>query len=256
MAKRSLSDREMVEEERGEEEENESRSSAGDDCDGKTLTSTSSPNSQQLQTLRCQADDCDADLGSAKRYHQRHKVCEKHAKAAVVVVGGVHQRYCQQCSSFGLFSAIEIRIPFQGKDSNKRAGIAASRFHEISQFDDSKRSCRERLAGHNERRRKVPPDQQMEDPGRVPAVLQVKDGTHAHVPVVKNGPWKEKGSSEVIKIALPMNPTVKHFQIRQHHGGGFFFPPSHHESDYQSESWLAEVSCSSDRKEKKGRQAS
>ncbi|KAG9138428.1 hypothetical protein Leryth_012721 [Lithospermum erythrorhizon] len=29
-----------------------------------------------------------------------------------------------------------------------------SRFHEISEFDESKRSCRRRLAGHNERRRK------------------------------------------------------------------------------------------------------
>ncbi|WOK99731.1 squamosa promoter-binding protein 1-like [Canna indica] len=28
------------------------------------------------------------------------------------------------------------------------------RFHELSEFDDSKRSCRRRLAGHNERRRK------------------------------------------------------------------------------------------------------
>lgn len=28
------------------------------------------------------------------------------------------------------------------------------RFHEVSEFDDTKRSCRLRLAGHNERRRK------------------------------------------------------------------------------------------------------
>jgi hypothetical protein len=28
------------------------------------------------------------------------------------------------------------------------------RFHVVSEFDDSKRSCRRRLAGHNERRRK------------------------------------------------------------------------------------------------------
>lgn len=30
----------------------------------------------------------------------------------------------------------------------------ACRFHAISEFDDAKRSCRRRLAGHNERRRK------------------------------------------------------------------------------------------------------
>ncbi|GAV89475.1 SBP domain-containing protein [Cephalotus follicularis] len=76
--------------------------------------------------LGCQADECGTDLSDAKIYHRRHKVCERHAKAAVVLFKGIRQRFCQQCS----------------------------RFHEISEFDNSKRSCRSRLAGHNERRRK------------------------------------------------------------------------------------------------------
>ncbi|XP_022775485.1 squamosa promoter-binding protein 2-like [Durio zibethinus] len=83
----------------------------------------------------CQVDECGADLKDAKQYHRRHKVCERHAKAAFVLVKGIRQRFCQQCS----------------------------RFHEISEFDGAKRSCRDRLAGHNERRRKVHPDQQAED---------------------------------------------------------------------------------------------
>ncbi|KAH6773686.1 squamosa promoter binding protein-like 4 [Perilla frutescens var. hirtella] len=74
----------------------------------------------------CQAEDCTADMADAKPYHRRHKVCEFHAKAAVVLLSGLRQRFCQQCS----------------------------RFHEISEFDEAKRSCRRRLAGHNERRRK------------------------------------------------------------------------------------------------------
>ncbi|THU75049.1 hypothetical protein C4D60_Mb04t39810 [Musa balbisiana] len=74
----------------------------------------------------CQAEKCTADLAEAKRYYRRHKVCEAHSKAAVVIVASLRQRFCQQCS----------------------------RFHELSEFDDSKRSCRRRLAGHNERRRK------------------------------------------------------------------------------------------------------
>ncbi|XP_071695559.1 squamosa promoter-binding-like protein 3 [Rutidosis leptorrhynchoides] len=74
----------------------------------------------------CQADKCTVDLTEAKQYHRRHKVCELHAKAQAVLVAGTHQRFCQQCS----------------------------RFHELSEFDDAKRSCRRRLAGHNERRRK------------------------------------------------------------------------------------------------------
>lgn len=46
----------------------------------------------------CQAERCGADLTDAKRYHRRHKVCEFHSKAPVVVVAGLRQRFCQQCS--------------------------------------------------------------------------------------------------------------------------------------------------------------
>ncbi|KAF7825276.1 squamosa promoter-binding-like protein 7 [Senna tora] len=77
-------------------------------------------------TARCQVEGCHVALGNAKDYHRRHKVCEMHSKAPKVVVSGLEQRFCQQCS----------------------------RFHLVSEFDDSKRSCRRRLAGHNERRRK------------------------------------------------------------------------------------------------------
>ncbi|XP_034602555.1 squamosa promoter-binding-like protein 7 [Setaria viridis] len=75
---------------------------------------------------RCQVEGCHVELAGAKEYHRRHKVCEAHSKAPRVVVLGAEQRFCQQCS----------------------------RFHAISEFDDAKRSCRRRLAGHNERRRK------------------------------------------------------------------------------------------------------
>ncbi|KAF8762756.1 hypothetical protein HU200_009061 [Digitaria exilis] len=79
---------------------------------------------------RCQAEGCKADLSTAKRYHRRHKVCEHHSKAPVVVTaGGLHQRFCQQCS----------------------------RFHLLDEFDDAKKSCRKRLADHNRRRRKSKP---------------------------------------------------------------------------------------------------
>ncbi|KAK4488533.1 hypothetical protein RD792_004297 [Penstemon davidsonii] len=76
----------------------------------------------------CQVEGCEVVLGinNAKEYHRRHKVCEVHAKAPRVVVHGIQQRFCQQCS----------------------------RFHGVEEFDEAKRSCRRRLAGHNERRRK------------------------------------------------------------------------------------------------------
>ncbi|XP_041020623.1 squamosa promoter-binding protein 1-like [Juglans microcarpa x Juglans regia] len=88
-----------------------------------------------IDSLRCQADECVVDLRMGKTYHKRHKVCERHSRAAVVLVSGVRQRFCQQCS----------------------------KFHEISEFDDNKKSCRERLAGHNERRRKTPSKLKAED---------------------------------------------------------------------------------------------
>ncbi|XP_072997087.1 squamosa promoter-binding-like protein 6 [Typha latifolia] len=77
----------------------------------------------------CQVKDCGVDLSSSKDYHRRHKVCEMHAKASTAVVGNAVQRFCQQCS----------------------------RFHLLEEFDEGKRSCRRRLAGHNRRRRKTHP---------------------------------------------------------------------------------------------------
>ncbi|KAL5700381.1 Cysteine desulfurase mitochondrial [Ranunculus cassubicifolius] len=78
----------------------------------------------------CQVDNCVSDLSVAKDYHRRHKVCEMHSKAAKALVGNVLQRFCQQCS----------------------------RFHGLQEFDEGKRSCRRRLAGHNRRRRKTHPE--------------------------------------------------------------------------------------------------
>ncbi|CAE6054911.1 unnamed protein product [Arabidopsis arenosa] len=78
----------------------------------------------------CQVENCEADLSKVKDYHRRHKVCEMHSKATSAIVGGILQRFCQQCS----------------------------RFHLLQEFDEGKRSCRRRLAGHNKRRRKTNPE--------------------------------------------------------------------------------------------------
>ncbi|KAK6151260.1 hypothetical protein DH2020_013895 [Rehmannia glutinosa] len=77
----------------------------------------------------CQVEGCKVDLSDAKAYYCRHKVCGMHSKSPRVIVAGLEQRFCQQCS----------------------------RFHQLPEFDQGKRSCRRRLAGHNERRRKPPP---------------------------------------------------------------------------------------------------
>ncbi|KAF7827950.1 squamosa promoter-binding-like protein 6 [Senna tora] len=89
----------------------------------RTLASTSASPAQKPV---CQVYGCNMDLSSSKEYHRRHKVCDAHSKTAKVIVNGIEQRFCQQCS----------------------------RFHLLTEFDEGKRSCRRRLAGHNERRRK------------------------------------------------------------------------------------------------------
>lgn len=47
------------------------------------------------------------------------------------------------------------------------------RFHLLAEFDDGKRSCRKRLAGHNERRRKP----QLDNSNKVQKLLQLSHGT-------------------------------------------------------------------------------
>ncbi|KAM6551117.1 hypothetical protein CsatB_000925 [Cannabis sativa] len=62
----------------------------------------------------CQADNCNADLTEAKHYHRRHKICEFHAKASVVSVAGLQQRFCQQCSSMGCQSLMKLKGVVEG----------------------------------------------------------------------------------------------------------------------------------------------
>ncbi|XP_047328447.1 squamosa promoter-binding-like protein 14 isoform X2 [Impatiens glandulifera] len=85
-------------------------------------------NVQNGQPPRCQVEGCKADLTDVKAYYSRHRVCGMHSKSPKVIVSDLEQRFCQQCS----------------------------RFHLLPEFDQGKRSCRRRLAGHNERRRKPP----------------------------------------------------------------------------------------------------
>ncbi|RZS06423.1 hypothetical protein BHM03_00037075 [Ensete ventricosum] len=84
---------------------------------------------QNMQSSHCQVEGCNVDLSAAKDYHRKHRVCESHSKSPKVIVAGQTCRFCQQCS----------------------------RFHDLSEFDQKKRSCRRRLSDHNARRRKPQP---------------------------------------------------------------------------------------------------
>ncbi|KAH7544108.1 hypothetical protein JRO89_XS15G0108200 [Xanthoceras sorbifolium] len=123
----------------------------------------------------CLVDKCGVDLTNAKRYHRRHKVCEVHSKASAVIVSGLRQRFCQQCS----------------------------RFHELHEFDEAKRSCRRRLAGHNERRRKNSAETSGEGPSRRTVGSHLKDNQCRQV--------DDKGK---VQMPLQGNTTYKRSQIR------------------------------------------
>ncbi|KAF7059504.1 hypothetical protein CFC21_066399 [Triticum aestivum] len=135
-----------------------------------TPAAAGSASQQQQQQPRCQVEGCGVDLSGGKTYYCRHKVCLEHSKAPLVVVAGIEQRFCQQCS----------------------------RFHQLPEFDQGKRSCRRRLAGHNERRRKPPPGPMStrygrlaasfnEDPGRLRSFLL--DFTYPRAPAGVRDPW-------------------------------------------------------------------
>ena len=59
---------------------------------------------QPVQPPRCQVQGCNADLSGAKAYYSRHKVCAMHSKSPTVIVAGLEQRFCQQCSRLPSFS--------------------------------------------------------------------------------------------------------------------------------------------------------
>lgn len=77
----------------------------------KTSRVVSSPSSASkkgrggsLQPPRCQVEGCKVDLSGAKAYYSRHKVCTMHSKFPTVIVAGLEQRFCQQCSRSPLIS--------------------------------------------------------------------------------------------------------------------------------------------------------
>lgn len=75
---------------------------------------------------RCVVPGCATDLTTEKSYNRRLKVCAAHLKAQSVGLEAGTSRFCQQCS----------------------------RFHTVDAFDGTRRSCRDRLKTHNQRRKR------------------------------------------------------------------------------------------------------
>lgn len=73
----------------------------------------------------CMVHGCDKLLGKA--YDKKCRTCVSHRQATVVEFDGAPHRFCQKCS----------------------------RFHAQSEFDGTKRNCRQRLNEHNYRQRRL-----------------------------------------------------------------------------------------------------
>ncbi|KAK1304968.1 Squamosa promoter-binding protein 1 [Acorus calamus] len=140
-------------------------------------TATATPKKRR-GILKCQVEGCEEDISGSKAYYRNHKICEGHYKAPVVRNGGVRERFCQQCT----------------------------RFHELLEFDGSKRTCRKSLEAHNKRRRKFVTLPELDDVD-TEHVLGFQDSkNNARMTVDQSGKKR--------KTDLLLRPTFKHFKLR------------------------------------------
>lgn len=72
-------------------------------AESSTLPKRARVTSLSSQAAYCQVYGCHKDLSSAKAYHRKHKVCDVHSKTSKVIVNGIEQRFCQQCSRLVFF---------------------------------------------------------------------------------------------------------------------------------------------------------
>uniref|UniRef100_A0A7S1SJ13 SBP-type domain-containing protein n=1 Tax=Tetraselmis chuii TaxID=63592 RepID=A0A7S1SJ13_9CHLO len=77
-----------------------------------------------MHQLQCQVPGCTEDLLKHKAYNQRYKICPGHRAMPYLDINGQQKRFCQQCA----------------------------RLQPCSEFDGTRRSCRDKLEKHNNRR--------------------------------------------------------------------------------------------------------
>lgn len=102
-------------------------SGSGPDSPVQTLAAHGEPAPRKgKNNIYCRVPECRRVLNGLKRYHKRYRICPDHLKMSHVVLDGVDSRFCQLCG----------------------------KFQPLGDFDGAKRSCRAKLARHNERRHK------------------------------------------------------------------------------------------------------
>ncbi|KAL4420829.1 hypothetical protein ABPG75_010485 [Micractinium tetrahymenae] len=73
----------------------------------------------------CRVPGCRVELIDGEAFYRRYRVCKQHSMEATVQLAAGLARFCQQCA----------------------------RFHNVSEFDEQRRSCRNALARHRRKRR-------------------------------------------------------------------------------------------------------
>ncbi|KAJ0087175.1 hypothetical protein Patl1_09313 [Pistacia atlantica] len=120
---------------------------------GASVASASASEVNKVTTeKKTSVDNCKEDLSNAKDYHRRHKVCELHSKSTKALVGKADAEVLPAVQQGFWYQLLCLKFNFQFTSTT------FCRFHPLSEFDEGKRSCRRRLAGHNRRRRKTQPD--------------------------------------------------------------------------------------------------
>uniref|UniRef100_A0A061SNC3 SBP-type domain-containing protein n=1 Tax=Tetraselmis sp. GSL018 TaxID=582737 RepID=A0A061SNC3_9CHLO len=74
-------------------------------------------------SIKCAVPGC--EVLSQQGFKLRHRICTKHQNMDSVMVDGIRQRFCQQCT----------------------------KLHPLQMFEGQRRGCKKRLDRHNERRR-------------------------------------------------------------------------------------------------------
>ncbi len=104
--------------------------------------------------MSCWGDDLD-------RLNTQHFIvwnycCSLPVQIPSIVINDVTQRFCQQCGRFHLLEAVRVNLlpAICCCLSNYIWASALSRIISSLQFDENKRSCRDRLQKHNARRRR------------------------------------------------------------------------------------------------------
>lgn len=105
----------------------------GDQSSEKRRTSQSPTSSTRIKTdgahepgHYCKIDGCHADISREIFYYKKRRMCRSCVAADAVIVDGASMRFCQQCSLL----------------------------HNLSDFDGSRRSCRQKLEKHKLKVRK------------------------------------------------------------------------------------------------------